>query len=131
MRERNDSRIEQFEISPKTIEQYLRDVVCEQRHTHVWIIIIWIVQAFLSEKSLVRLKNNCKAQLFLSGINYHNNHHFILSFIPVIFPVHDLHSYVVIVTSHNHPCKCVISRLTKLKKDISLQSHKYTYTGCT
>ena len=33
MRERNDSRYEQFEISPETIEQEMRSVVCEQRQT--------------------------------------------------------------------------------------------------
>ena len=31
--ERNDSRYEQFEISPETIKQELRSVVCEQRQT--------------------------------------------------------------------------------------------------
>ena len=31
VRERNDSRYEPFEISPETIEQELRPVVCEQR----------------------------------------------------------------------------------------------------
>ena len=35
MRERNDSRYEQFEISPETIEQELRPVVCEQRQTDI------------------------------------------------------------------------------------------------
>ena len=34
MRERNDSRYDQFEISPETIEQELRPVDCEQRHTY-------------------------------------------------------------------------------------------------
>ena len=33
MGERNDSRCEQFDISPETIEQELRSVVCEQRQT--------------------------------------------------------------------------------------------------
>ena len=33
MRERNDNRYEQFEISPETIEQALRPVDCEQRQT--------------------------------------------------------------------------------------------------
>ena len=33
MRERNDRRYEQFEISAEKIEQELRPVVCEQRQT--------------------------------------------------------------------------------------------------
>ena len=33
MRERNDSRYEQFETSPETIKQELRPAVCERRHT--------------------------------------------------------------------------------------------------
>ena len=33
VRERNDSRYEQFEISPEMSEQELRPVVCEQRQT--------------------------------------------------------------------------------------------------
>ena len=33
LRERNDSRNEQFDISPETCEQELRPVVCEQRET--------------------------------------------------------------------------------------------------
>ena len=33
---KNDSRYKQFEISPKTIEQELRPVVCEQRHTDMF-----------------------------------------------------------------------------------------------
>ena len=33
MRERNDSRYEQFEISPETIKQELQPVDCEQRQT--------------------------------------------------------------------------------------------------
>ena len=36
MRERNDSRYEQFEISPETIEQELCTVVCEQRQTDMF-----------------------------------------------------------------------------------------------
>ena len=33
MRERNESRYEQFEISSETIEQELRPIDCEQRQT--------------------------------------------------------------------------------------------------
>ena len=35
MRDRNDNRNEQFEISPETIEQELRPVECEQRQTDI------------------------------------------------------------------------------------------------
>ena len=33
MKGRNDSRYEQFEISPETVEQELRPAVCEHRQT--------------------------------------------------------------------------------------------------
>ena len=42
MRERNDSRYEQFEISHETIEQELRHVDCEQRQTDLRTNIIYI-----------------------------------------------------------------------------------------
>ena len=35
VRERNDSRYEQFEISPETIEQERRPAVCKQRQTDI------------------------------------------------------------------------------------------------
>ena len=36
---RNDSRYEQFEVSPETIEQEFRPVVCEQQQTDLRILI--------------------------------------------------------------------------------------------
>ena len=36
VRGRNESRYEQFEIYPESIEQELRPVVCEQRQTDVF-----------------------------------------------------------------------------------------------
>ena len=36
VRRRNDSRYEQFRISPETIQQEMRPVVCEQRQTNIF-----------------------------------------------------------------------------------------------
>ena len=36
-RERNDSRYDQFETCPETLEQELRPAVCEQRQTEIQI----------------------------------------------------------------------------------------------